>query len=65
MTQEELRNKLATTISSGLSAVSISRATNISRIDLSRFKNGQIYLTMENAEKLKRFLEQIKIPTSV
>lgn len=65
MNQEELKNKLSATISSGLSAVSISKATNISRIDLSRFKNGQICLIDSDAEKLERFLEQIKIPTSI
>jgi len=48
-----------------LTAVSISKATNISKIDLSRFKNGQIYLVESDLEKLKRFLDQINIPTSI
>jgi len=65
MDYEEIRNKLFTTIASGLTAVSISKATNISKIDLSRFKNGQINLVKSDLEKLERFLEQIKIPTSI
>lgn len=65
MNQEELRNKLSATISSGLSAVSISRATNISRIDLSRFKNRQINLVDSAAENLERYLELVKIPTGI
>lgn len=62
---EGLREKLSATIASGLSAASISRATNISKSDLSRFKNGQIYLTTYNAERLDAFLEQVSIPESI
>lgn len=65
MDQEELREKLLSTVSSGLSANAISKVTNISKIDLSRFKNGQIYLIDSDLEKLNRYLEQVKIPTSI
>lgn len=38
MTQGDLREKMSEIISKGLSAVAISKATGISKIDLSRFK---------------------------
>lgn len=65
MNQEEIREKLSTIVSSGLSANSISKVTNISNIDLSRFKNGQIYLIDSDLKKLNSYLEQVKIPTSI
>lgn len=65
MEQEKLRDRLSDTISLGLSAVAISRATNISKIDLSRFKNGQINLIESDMQKLQMYLEQIKIPKSI
>ena len=63
--QKELRNKLSAIINSGLSAISISKATNISRIDLSRFKNGQIGLIESDAENLKKYLDKVVIPESI
>lgn len=65
MNQEEIREKLSAVVSSGLSANSISKVTNISNIDLSRFKNGQIYLIDSDLKKLNSYLEQVKIPTSI
>ena len=65
MKQEEIREKLSAVVSSGLSANSISKVTNISNIDLSRFKNGQIYLIDSDLKKLNSYLEQVKIPTSI
>ncbi len=65
MRQEELRSRLSDIIALGLSAVAISKATNISKIDLSRFKNGQINLIDSDTEKLQKYLEQIKIPESI
>ena len=65
MGQEQLRDLLSGIISLGLSAVAISKVTQISKIDLSRFKNGQICLVNSDAEKLQRFLEQTKIPESI
>ena len=63
--QKELRDKLSEIIDLGLSATSISKATNISRIDLSRFKNEQIGLVESDAEKLKQYLDKVIIPESI
>ena len=63
--QKELRDKLAYIIDLGLSATSISKATHISRIDLSRFKNEQIGLVESDAEKLKQYLDKVTIPDSI
>ncbi len=65
MTQNELREKLSAVISNGLSAVAISKATGISKIDLSRFKNGQINLIDSDADKLEKYLSLVQIPTSI
>lgn len=63
--QDELRDKLSAIMASGLSATSISKATNISRIDLSRFKNGQICLIEIDANNLRKYLELVFIPESI
>lgn len=63
--QDRLRDKLSDIMVSGLSATSISKATNISRIDLSRFKNGQICLIESDADRLETFLDKVVIPNSV
>ena len=55
MNQNDLRIMLSDIISSGLSAVAISNVTGISKIDLSRFKNGQINLIDADADKLNKF----------
>ena len=65
MEQEKIREKLLCVISSGLSANAIAKVTNISGIDLSRFKNRQINLIDSDLEKLNCYLEQVKIPTSI
>ena len=66
MEQQELaRNKLSEVISAGLSAASISKVTNISNVDLSRFKNRQINLIDSDLEKLQKYLEITQIPTSI
>lgn len=65
MTQNELRENLSAVISNGLSAVAISNVTGISKIDLSRFKNGQINLIDSNADKLEKYLSLVQIPTSI
>ena len=65
MDQEKLREKLSDIISSGLSAVAISNVTGISKIDLSRFKNGQINLIDVDADKLDKYLSLVHIPTSI
>ncbi len=63
--QELVRNKLSEVISAGLSAASISKVTNISNVDLSRFKNRQINLIDSDLEKLQKYLEITQIPTSI
>jgi hypothetical protein len=63
--QELVRNKLSEVISAGLSAASISKVTNISNVDLSRFKNRQINLIDSDLEKLQKYLELTQIPTSI
>ena len=60
--QEDLRNKLSAIISNGLSASAIAKATNITTIDISRFKNGQICLTESVADRLKSYLDKVVIP---
>lgn len=65
MTQVDLREKMSEIISKGLSAVAISKATGISKIDLSRFKNGQINLIDSDADKLEKYLSLVHIPTSI
>lgn len=65
MSQNDLRIMLSDIISSGLSAVAISNVTGISKIDLSRFKNGQINLIGADADKLNKYLSLVHIPTSI
>ena len=60
--QEDLRNKLSAIISNGLSASAIAKATNITTIDISRFKNGQICLIESVADRLKAYLDKVVIP---
>ena len=59
--QELVRYKLSEVISAGLSAASISKVTNISNVDLSRFKNRQINLIDSDLEKLQKYLEITQI----
>ena len=63
--QELIRNRLSEVISAGLSAASISKVTNISNVDLSRFKNRQINLIDSDLEKLQKYLKLTQIPTSI
>lgn len=65
MSQNDLRIMLSDIISSVLSAVAISNVTGISKIDLSRFKNGQINLIDADADKLNKYLSLVHIPTSI
>ena len=65
MIQSELRKRLSDIISNGLSAVAISNVTGISKIDLSRFKNGQINLIDEDMDKLEKYLSLVQIPTEI
>ncbi len=63
--QQELRNRLLEITSAGLSLASISKVVNIGRIDLTRFKNGQIGLIDSDIERLEKFLNAVHIPTSI
>ena len=65
MIQNDIRIMLSDIISLGLSAVAISNVTGISKIDLSRFKNGQINLIDADADKLDKYLSLVHIPTSI
>lgn len=65
MIQSELRKRLSDIISNGLSAVAISNVTGISKIDLSRFKNGQINLIDEDMDKPEKYLSLVQIPTEI
>lgn len=60
--QDLLRINLLKLLNFGMKLNSIAERVDITAIDLSRFKNGQIYLKRENAERLSNFLEKIKIP---
>lgn len=60
--QDLLRINLLKLLNFGMKLNSIAERVEITAIDLSRFKNGQIYLKRENAERLSSFLDEIKIP---
>lgn len=60
--QEELKNKFISIVQAGLSAKSIAEYTNIDYKDLSRFKNGHIYLCESEAEQLEKYLDKVVIP---
>lgn len=62
MGKELLRDRLNNVIKSGLTAKSISLKTGIATDILSRYKNGHIGLTYEDAEKLNEFLDKVIIP---
>ena len=59
MNQEELRKKLIEVVNFGLKVNAISERTKINSVDLSRFKNGHIYLKKDDSEMLEKFLDQI------
>lgn len=62
MNQDILRDMLNNVIASGLVAKAIARKTNITTDVLSRFKNGYVYLVNDDAERLKAYLDKVKIP---
>ena len=49
-------------LSLGMKLSAIAERTKINAIDLSRFKNGQIYLKKDNAERLHNYLKKVNIP---
>lgn len=62
MFQEELKKKFLSIVQAGLSAKSIAESTNIDYKDLSRFKNGHIYLGESDANRLNEYLDKVVIP---
>lgn len=62
MFQEELKNKFISIVQAGLSAKSIAGYVGIDYKDLSRFKNGHIYLCEADAKRLQAYLDKVVIP---
>lgn len=62
MDQDLIRIHLIKILSLGMKLSAIAERTRINAIDLSRFKNGQIYLKKDNAERLNNYLEKVNIP---
>lgn len=60
--QNELREKLNATITSGPVAKAIAAKTGITTDYLSRFKNGHICLCEDDANRLKAYLDKVVIP---
>ena len=60
--QNELREKLNATITSGLVAKAIAAKTGITTDYLSRVKNGHICLCEDDANRLKAYLDKVVIP---
>jgi len=62
MCQEELKQKLINTVTSGLSARAISDHTHITYDILAKFKQGKLYLNPADAKKLEVYLDKVVIP---
>ncbi len=62
MNQEELKEKLIKIITSGLSAMAISKHTNITYDILIKFKKDKLYLCPKDAERLEAYLNKVVIP---
>lgn len=60
--QENLKRKFMSVVKAGLSAKAIAEYTNIDYKDLSRFKNGHMYLCDVDAERLEKYLDKVVIP---
>lgn len=65
MEQEELRENLLHILKLGLNAKSISAHTNIAYDSLAKFRQGRVYLCRNDAEKLKKYLLMVHIPTEI
>lgn len=59
MDQDILRLQFAKVLDFGMKLGAVAKNINVNVMDLSRFKNGNAYLTRENAEKLESFLKRI------
>ena len=62
MFQEKIKSKFISIVQAGLSAKSIAEHTDIDYKDLSRFKNGHIYLCESDAKRLEEYLDKVIIP---
>lgn len=62
MFQEKLKSKFISVVQAGLSAKSIAEYTGVDYKDLSRFKNGHIYLCESDAKRLEKYLDKVVIP---
>lgn len=60
--QETLKTKLINIVESGLYARAIAKRTNITYDILAKFKQGKLYLTPSDAEKLEAYLDKVVIP---
>lgn len=60
--QEALKTKLINIVESGLYARAIAKRTNITYDILAKFKQGKLYLTPRDAEKLEAYLDKVVIP---
>lgn len=63
MNQENLKIKLLEIIKRGLSIRAISGHTGITYDILAKFKQGKLYLTPTDADKLDVYLDRVVIPT--
>ena len=62
MDQEKLKMRLINIVESGLYARAIANRTNINYDILAKFKQGKLYLTPGDAEKLEAYLDKVVIP---
>lgn len=62
MDQDLLRERLKQVITSGLVAKAISKRTGITTDVLSRFKNNQVCLKPNDADRLKAYLDKVMLP---
>ena len=60
--EELLREKLLRIVNSGLSAKAIAKKTNITYDILAKFKQGKLYLTPKDFNKLESYLDKVIIP---
>ena len=60
--QEALKTKLINIVEAGLYARAIAKRTNITYDILAKFKQGKLYLTPSDAEKLEAYLDKVVIP---
>ena len=62
MDQEGLKLRLINIIDSGLNARAIAKKINITYDTLAKFKQGRLYLTPKDFDKLESYLDKVVIP---